>query len=317
MKKLLLIFTFVSLLSLAAVGQIPPASPQTEQNQMQENWQSFSPAGEEFSVEAPGVFMPGFINTATTKTTQSRSYKTVVNGIYYYIFSDSVKYPDQNKFVFQFAGSAADSNHQSVVFKFADNFGFYHRILTVSTPTRIYTFQTVSESESGPQLDRFFAGIKINSSLPPIDEPPAPTNMGTGMPPATTNGSVFGSRLPVGGMGSGMGKATRSDINQPATNPPVAIPTDPIQTVAREIHSKPRASYTDLARFYDISGAVRTRVTFLANGTMGAVTPLNKLPFGLTEEAVKAAKSITFKPARKNGIPYSTTAIVQYVFTIY
>jgi hypothetical protein len=59
------------------------------------------------------------------------------------------------------------------------------------------------------------------------------------------------------------------------------------------------------------------RITFLASGEIGAVTPVRRLPFGMTGQAITAAKSITFEPARMNGVPITKTMTVQYGFTIY
>ncbi len=59
------------------------------------------------------------------------------------------------------------------------------------------------------------------------------------------------------------------------------------------------------------------RVTFLADGRIGEVTPVAGLPLGLTANAIAAAKDIKFSPALKNGVPVSVTKMVQYSFTIY
>jgi hypothetical protein len=41
------------------------------------------------------------------------------------------------------------------------------------------------------------------------------------------------------------------------------------------------------------------------------------LPYGLTEQAMEAARKMRFEPAMKNGIPYSVTKLVEYPFTLY
>lgn len=76
--------------------------------------------------------------------------------------------------------------------------------------------------------------------------------------------------------------------------------------------------YTDEARSKGIQGSVTLNVTFMANGGIGDIEVISEeLPFGLTEQAIKAAKKIIFLPARKNGVPFSETKRVQYTFTIY
>lgn len=83
------------------------------------------------------------------------------------------------------------------------------------------------------------------------------------------------------------------------------------------IVSKPAPRYTDAARQANVQGTISLRVTFLANGGIGSVSAVNGLPYGLTEQAIIAAKKIAFLPARKNGKNYSVTKVVQYTFSIY
>ncbi len=89
------------------------------------------------------------------------------------------------------------------------------------------------------------------------------------------------------------------------------------ETKPLSITSKPRPNYTDAARQNNVQGTVTLRVTFNANGTIGAVTPVSQLPYGLTEQAISAAKRMTFQPAIRNGQPYAVTKQVAFTFTIY
>ena len=84
-----------------------------------------------------------------------------------------------------------------------------------------------------------------------------------------------------------------------------------------KILAKPRAVYTDAARVRFTQGKVALRVTFLANGEIGAVVPVTELPHGLTEQAIAAARGIRFEPARQNGQPVTVTKTVEYNFTIF
>ena len=83
------------------------------------------------------------------------------------------------------------------------------------------------------------------------------------------------------------------------------------------ISSKPKAQYTDAARREHVEGAVVLRVTFLANGTIGGVYVIKGLGLGLNNEAIHAARQITFHPKTINGRPTSVTRTVQYNFNIY
>lgn len=99
-------------------------------------------------------------------------------------------------------------------------------------------------------------------------------------------------------------------------------PKNPPKTLSSEIKplgiiSKPRAFFTDQARQNNTQGKVVLRVTFLADGEIGAITPISSLSDGLTEQAIAAAKGIKFEPAKQNGIPRTVMRLVEYNFTIY
>ncbi|MGI8493789.1 MAG: TonB family protein, partial [Pyrinomonadaceae bacterium] len=80
------------------------------------------------------------------------------------------------------------------------------------------------------------------------------------------------------------------------------------------IFAKQQPRYTAQARKNGTSGTVRLQVEFLSSGEIGDVVPLSRLPDGLTESAVEAAKSIKFKPATKKGQSLTVTKIVEYSF---
>jgi TonB family protein len=81
--------------------------------------------------------------------------------------------------------------------------------------------------------------------------------------------------------------------------------------------SKPMARYTDAARQAKVQGNVQLRITFLASGGVGSVTVLRELPNGLTEQAVAAAKRVSFLPKRVNGVPVTVAVTFEYGFHIY
>lgn len=93
--------------------------------------------------------------------------------------------------------------------------------------------------------------------------------------------------------------------------------TDKEEITSLRIILKPRANYTAAARQAQLQGTVRLRVTFLASGGIGSVSPVSSLPFGLTEQAIAAASRLVFIPARRNGTDFSVTKLVEYSFTIY
>lgn len=80
------------------------------------------------------------------------------------------------------------------------------------------------------------------------------------------------------------------------------------------ILSKPPPADTDFARFYGVGGFVGIRIEFSADGRLGSLTPVEKLPFGLTEKALEAARLIKFTPPPADGQPYSQTGVERYEF---
>jgi TonB family protein len=128
------------------------------------------------------------------------------------------------------------------------------------------------------------------------------------------NGSGLGSGS-GGGMGSGTGGGI-GDGNGPGGGPPPP-PSRPAVTEKVKILFKPKAPYTDEARQNNVQGSVTLKVVFLASGQIGSITPLTRLPYGLTENAIAAARQIKFEPAKRDGVPYTTSVTFQYGFNIY
>jgi TonB family protein len=117
----------------------------------------------------------------------------------------------------------------------------------------------------------------------------------------------------VKGASSTLGDA--SDVKQPiSTQTTGSLPqvTAPFAVLAKQ-----RAAYTDESRRHNTQGSVMLKVTFLSNGSVGPITPDTTLEYGLTEQAIAAAKKIVFLPKRVNGVPISVTMRVQYNFHIY
>lgn len=84
-----------------------------------------------------------------------------------------------------------------------------------------------------------------------------------------------------------------------------------------KIISKPLAVYTDRARSAGVSGLIRLRVGFSADGEVKHILIIKPLGYGLDEQAVRAARGIKFEPAIKDGKPISQVKVVEYSFAIY
>lgn len=84
-----------------------------------------------------------------------------------------------------------------------------------------------------------------------------------------------------------------------------------------KILSKPRSTYTALARQNQTQGRVKLIVEFMENGKIGLVFPLQTLPDGLTESCIYAAQQIKFQPDQKDGKPISVVKTITYDFSVF
>lgn len=84
-----------------------------------------------------------------------------------------------------------------------------------------------------------------------------------------------------------------------------------------QITSKPEPLYTEEARKNQVTGTVRLRLILGASGSVSGITPVSRLPDGLTEKAIEAARRISFKPAEKDGRKVSQYVTIEYNFNIY
>jgi TonB family protein len=80
------------------------------------------------------------------------------------------------------------------------------------------------------------------------------------------------------------------------------------------IIDKPRPSYTKAASRAGVQGYVILKVMLSSTGEIGRVRVVRRLPFGLTENAIRVACKIKFKPAVKDGQQVSQWLDVDYAF---
>ncbi|MBS1795034.1 MAG: TonB family protein [Acidobacteria bacterium] len=104
----------------------------------------------------------------------------------------------------------------------------------------------------------------------------------------------------------------------PENQPPASLNLEPAaDRTGIRIISKPRANYTDAARYANVSGKIRMLVGFTADGRIDHILLVHRLGYGLDEEAVRAARGIKFEPATRNGKPVPVAKMIEYTFTIY
>jgi TonB family protein len=83
-----------------------------------------------------------------------------------------------------------------------------------------------------------------------------------------------------------------------------------------ELLFKPKPQYTTEARQLRVEGEVLVEVVFAASGELRVQKVVRGLGHGLDESALRAARQIRFSPARKNGQPYDSSALVHIVFEL-
>lgn len=86
--------------------------------------------------------------------------------------------------------------------------------------------------------------------------------------------------------------------------------------VRAEITDRPKPSYTRDANRAGIQGHVILKVVLTAAGEVGGIRVVRRLPYGLTENAIRVACKIKFKPAIKDGQPVSQWLDVEYTFRL-
>ena len=86
--------------------------------------------------------------------------------------------------------------------------------------------------------------------------------------------------------------------------------------VRAEITKRPPPSYTREANRAGIQGHVVLKLVLTAAGEVGSVRVVRRLPYGLTESAMRVACKIKFNPAMKNGQAVSQWLDVEYTFRL-
>lgn len=102
-----------------------------------------------------------------------------------------------------------------------------------------------------------------------------------------------------------------------AASPDGAIYTAKELTTKAIIKDRPEPPYTERARQNQVTGTVRVRMVLAADGIVKYVAAVSRLPDGLTEQALRAARKIKFIPATKDGRPVSQYVTIDYNFNIY
>ena len=80
---------------------------------------------------------------------------------------------------------------------------------------------------------------------------------------------------------------------------------------------KPEPMYTEEARQNNITGTIVLKVVFSSDGNVVNIRTVGGLPYGLTANAIEAAKKVKFVPATKDGKFVSVFMQLEYNFSLY
>jgi len=136
-------------------------------------------------------------------------------------------------------------------------------------------------------------GLPDGSGLIPSAGPGLNGGIGTG-----TNGGIGQGNGP--GIGEGDGGNTNGGSFQIGSRPR-EIGAQPIVDTRPVLLNSPHPFYTEEARKNKVQGIVRVRVLVDENGAVKQVVVTRGLPDGLSEQAVRAAYQMRFRPAVRDG----------------
>ena len=181
-----------------------------------------------------------------------------------------------------------------------------------------YVVAALGAEADQPRLKQFldsfaFKGGEPVPSLGPGAGAGVGTGTGGGLGPG--RGTNAGAAAPGGG-GSGVGSGSGSWRGAGSVDD-----TRPLQagqvTKKAAVISKPSPGFTEAARRFNVTGAVRLRAVFAADGEVKHLALVKGLPHGLSAKAIEAARQIKFRPAEKDGRAVSQHVMLEYNFNIY
>jgi TonB family protein len=287
---LLLLTCFIIANSAAVRAQVSGIGPGVE-------WRIYTVKDEEFSVSLPGfpaMMTSEGLRKADGKRRLERLLKTSVGGVDFYV--ETFENPEPGQTLEQFiAEQGLDSYYDRSTERKLTIDGFdgieYSSSSKTTPPARVQIFATekhlyrfITRGQDAGQRSigaLFFSSIKLGKKLDGIEVP----------------------------NGSGSSSDLQSDTGERI------FTGREVDTKARLV-SKPPPVYTDEARNHQVSGTVILKVIVSKSGQVTNIRVVSGLPFGLTEQAIKAAKGIKFIPAMKDGQPVSMWMQLEYNFDL-
>jgi len=198
---------------------------------------------------------------------------------------------------------------------------------SASHPGRNYLFN-IGKRRGAAQIYIAESRIYIVTALGEADEVPHPEIFMKSFSPGAQGSQEADPSTGGGGVGPGRGGNSGNDSSdggsvkagEPKSDGMIDY-TQPFSASAltqkARIISKPEPLYTEAARKFAVSGTISMRLILMASGEVGGITIIKRLPHGLTQKAIEAAKQTKFEPAMKDGRLVSQYVQMEYNFNIY
>jgi TonB family protein len=280
----------VSIDALAQSGGMAP--PPAE-------WQRFRVRGEEFTIALPTV--PAMTTTKTPiwgalNTERTERYLGVyADGVVYTIYSNDQDPQEALKASLSGPNMPAQGwepsteqvvNRDGVTGKqFTSSHALGGVIQVFATKKHFYRIQAFGATTADPRVRHFFSSLTFGK------KDGIEVSDGPGRPFEPVDGSV---KISADSVFTGKQVDRRIVLLQ-----------------------KPEPSYTEQARQAQITGTVVLKTVFSANGSVVNIEVKSGLVFGLTDQAIEAAKKIKFIPASKDGKFVSQAIQLEYNYNLY
>ncbi len=281
-------------------------SPYQDQNPAE--WQRYTARGEEFSVllpEIPAMSTESPFVTRLNRDRQERIIGAYADGVVYAVYSFGNPKPRQslNDLIAEVRTSRLSERDTSFHHDLSSN-GFRGKQYAITrhdvagviqfyeTQKHLYEFEAIGASESDPRVVKFISGLQLGKN-------PQGEEMKDGP------GAELAQARPASSQSiSGADDSAKPVPGKEVTRKPIVV-------------TKPEPSYTGLARKHEVTGTVVLRVVFSSHGRVTNIREVVRLPDGLTEKAIAAARQIRFVPAIKDGRFVSMWMELQYNFNLY
>lgn len=316
--------------------------------QVADSWVSVSPKGEQFTIQMPNSEVLESQGSAFEPfPAEARIYNAKSDGVEYTVWSLVNRASDAPAEIWAYLDICADLVWESLLKpqrdqllkspNLASYMSYQRELVTGGVPgreyaislgnkpglaqffvtfRRIYVLTVLNADASSAGTQRFInsfdlkkPGLPLGATIikdPSLEPPSALTGQGVG--PGSGEKTDDVDRKTSGGEVS-TGISGGIDYNRVFSGREV--------TAKARVLSKPEPNYTNSARKYSVQGTVVLRAVISNTGQMVNIRVVKRLPHGLTERAVAAARNIQCTPATKDGHAVAMHIQLEYQFNLY